>query len=790
MKIAFKNFLTTLKRYKVASLLNIAGLALAFAAFYMIMAQVHSSMTFNRALKDNERVYMVSPYHEHLGEWAENVPNPICYEVAEEWPQVEAIASMNCFGDDVPVWIKREGENYERSKMTVVRCTSSILDVFSFDIIAGNVDDFKQKDAVVLSQSTADAMGITIGSIINLDEGNVKPGTPLTVVALFKDFPENTILAGREAFRNDNREYGMVNNNWNYSVFVKMRPGADTADYVSLWQKKYKEFSQAAYAEYVAATGRELSEEQKNSMFNMPVRLMPMDEFYFNTEYENYPCGSLGGTMTMLAIALVIVVVAFINFVNFFMALVPVRMRSVNICKVFGAGQWTLRMNFFFEAAGLVVIALVVALCTVSLVDGSVVSEYAAYSLDVGDNMVAVVLVLVIALAMAIVAAAYPAFYITRFNASMAVKRGFASSKAGRALRAGLVAVQFIVSMVLMILALVFSMQYAYMVRYNVGIDRENLLVVYAEDLGTKHELFVEKLAENPNVAAVTSTNWEIFASDGYNVRIIDGKEIKMQVHYVRHNAPEVLGIPVIMGSGFVKGTPGYLITDYTSQATGLGIGDKWDGEDIIGVIPHVNLVGANGNRVNTMLYSQGKSNYRVFFYVRLNRNVDVEAAFRDICSIAKEIEPNAYEPQVEFVDDTIARIYGDTKKQTVLISMFAIIAVVISLMGVFGVVLFETQHRRSEIAVRKVYGATVGGVVAMFNRRYLSIIAVCFVIAAPVAWIIAGGWLCRFVNHIELALWLPLSVLAVVTAITVVLVTLRSLKAATENPADVVKSN
>ncbi|MBQ5751927.1 MAG: ABC transporter permease, partial [Bacteroidaceae bacterium] len=222
MKIAIKNFITTLKRYKAASMLNLLGLAMAFAAFYVIMTQVYSAFTFNASIKDNERVYMVSPYHEGLGGWSENVPNPICYETAAELPQVEAIASMNPFGDDVPVWIKREGENYERNKMTVVRCTSSILDVFSFDIIAGNVDDFKQKDAVVLSQSTAEAMGITVGSIIKLDEGNVKPGTPLTVVALFKDFPQNTILAGREAFRNDNREYGMTNNNWNYSVFVKL----------------------------------------------------------------------------------------------------------------------------------------------------------------------------------------------------------------------------------------------------------------------------------------------------------------------------------------------------------------------------------------------------------------------------------------------------------------------------------------------------------------------------------------------------------------------------------------
>ena len=132
------------------------------------------------------------------------------------------------------------------------------------------------------------------------------------------------------------------------------------------------------------------------------------------------------------------------------------------------------------------------------------------------------------------------------------------------------------------------------------------------------------------------------------------------------------------------------------------------------------------------MLYSQASSGYRKYFYVRLNRNVDVEAVCAEICAVAKEIEPNVYDPEIEFVDDAIAKIYGDTKKQAVLVSLFALIAVVISLMGVFGIVLFETQHRRSEIAVRKVYGATSGSVVAMFNRKYMSIVVSCFVVAAP----------------------------------------------------------
>ncbi|MBR5861048.1 MAG: ABC transporter permease [Bacteroidaceae bacterium] len=790
MKIAFKNFITTLKRFKVASLLNVVGLTLAFAAFYIIMAQVYSAFTYNGSIKDNERIYMISPYSEMLGRYNENAPNPVSYETAEALPVVESIASMAWYESPTHVWINGNGNGYEKFKCGVTKCNSTLLDVFSFGIVAGNTEDFGQMNAAVVSESMAKTMGITVGDVIKLEEGELVPGTPLTVVAIFEDFDENTILGGRHIFRNDNRKDGLVNNNWNYSVFVKFREGAGTDEYIALWQKRYYEFNESMYEQYIAATGTKISKEEKEKLCKLEIKLVPMDEFYFNTQFENYLNGSIGTTITQLAIALVIVIVAFINFVNFFMALVPVRMRTVNICKVFGASSKTLRWNFIFEAVGLVLIALVIAFYMIYAVQGTGINEYVNFSLAMGDNAESVVLVCTVAIIMAVAAAVYPAFYITGFNASLAVKKGFANSKAGRALRSGLVALQFTVSMVLMVLALVFSMQYSYMVRYDIGVDRENMLMIKSEDLAPKHELFIETLAANPNIEAVTSTNWGLFGSGDYNSRLIDGVTVKMQIHYVRHNAPQVFGIPVIMGHGFVKGSPGYLITDYTSQATGLGIGDKWDNEEIIGIIPHINFVGANKAKMNTMLYSQASSDYRMYFYVRLGKNVDIEEVCADIRAIAKEIEPNADEPKIEFVDDAVARIYGDTKKQTVLISMFAFIAVVISLMGVFGIVMFETQHRRSEIAVRKVYGATVGGVVAMFNRRYLAIIVLCFVIAAPVAWLIADNWLQQFVNRIELAIWLPLSVLVAVAVVTVALVSVRSLKAATENPADVVKSN
>ena len=787
MKIAIKNFITTLKRFKVASLLNIAGLALAFAAFYIIMAQVYSSFTFNSSIKDNERVYMLSPYYEFFGGWGENVPNPVSYETAEALPTVEGIASLNI--SDHAVWAKGHGEG-KKYDYFVSRCNAPILDVFSFELLAGNADDFKRMNAAVVSESAAKAMGVTVGDVIYTETGSLKPETPLAVVGIFEDFAANTILGGRHIFRNDNRENGMDNSNWNYSVFVKFREGANTDEYVELWSRKYLEYNEERYAQYVAATGKEMSEKEKEERFNMPVKLISMDDFYFTTEFEMYPNGSWGTTMTMLAIALVIVVVAFINFVNFFMALVPVRIRTVNICKVFGAGQGTLRMNFFFEAVGLVLISLAIALYMVSLLDGGFINEYISSPLSIGDNIETLAVVLVIAVGIAVVAAVYPAFYITGFNASLAVKSGFASSKAGRVLRSGLVSLQFIVSMVLMMLAFVFSLQYSHMIRYNVGIERENILEVNCYDLSSKEGLFIEELEKNPSVAAVTSSAHPLFGnSHSCQVRTIEDVEVEMSIWFVRYNFTDVFGVPVIAGEGITKERNGYLITDYTAETTGLGVGDKWSGMDIIGIIPHINLMGANSPNENTLLL--GNHNYvNGTYYVRLNKNVDVEVVCNDIRQAAKNIEPNSSEPEIEFVDDAIAKVYGDIKKQTVMISLFALIAVVISLMGVFGIVLFETQHRRSEIAVRKVYGASSGSVVAMFNRRYLLIVAVCFAVAAPVAWIIASNWLQGFVNRIELSLWLPLAVLAVVVLLTALLVTMRSWKVATENPADVVKSN
>ena len=199
------------------------------------------------------------------------------------------------------------------------------------------------------------------------------------------------------------------------------------------------------------------------------------------------------------------------------------------------------------------------------------------------------------------------------------------------------------------------------MIRYNVGIERENILEVNCYDLSSKEGLFIEELEKNPSVAAVTSSAHPLFGnSHSCQVRTIEDVEVEMSIWFVRYNFTDVFGVPVIAGEGITKERNGYLITDYTAEATGLGVGDKWSGMDIIGIIPHINLMGAKSPIENTLLL--GKHNYvNGTYYVRLNKNVDVEAVCNDIRLAARNIEPNSSDPKIEFVDDALAKVYGDT---------------------------------------------------------------------------------------------------------------------------------
>lgn len=807
MKIAFKNFLMTLRRYKMASLLNVAGLTLAFVAFYIIASQVYFTLTYNRPLKDSDRTYLVSPNFGDSDEvqWSSTSPGHLAYEVAEQFPDAEEVAAFSDYPAINRVWVKKNDYHFEPFNDYVYQAASNVPEFFGFECLAGDLRQMKEPNTIIISRSMSEKMGVGVGDEVYFEGGDWnddgKPTFPQTIVAVYKDIPANTMFEHWGMVQSNEEVFSTTNNNWNYTQFVRFSEGADLDAYTEMYSNRYAEWflgmMQESRAKYPERQG-EIDDMIESGRHLLKTRLVRLDNMYYGGQFGaslggNFKTGTISTPIILSAIAFVIVLIAFINFINFFFALVPVRMRAVNICKVFGASQATLRWNFLFEAIGLVLLSMALTFYLMIAIQESFITDYSICSLALLDNIPVIVIIVCLMVLLAFVAALYPAFYITRFNASMGVKGGFAQSATGRSLRSVMVGVQFSVAMILIIVTAVFWQQYRYMIRYDVGFDRENIITFASWDMRHRSETVVERLQQHPDVKDVTTSAAQLFRCNQTWGRTFDGKDYTVRANAVRWNFLDFFGFDVVEGTGFTSSSAEReeaVMTHNLRLDTGLPIGHKDSGWlTYVGAIQNLRLTSVGNPDEYYAFYCTNKTLHS-HFYIRLQAGADIEAFAEYVRGLADELAPAAEKPELRFLDEWIEGLYSQTKKDMVLIGLFAVLAIVIALMGVFGIVLFETQHRRSEIAVRKVYGATTSQIVAMLNRRYVWIVLGCFVVAAPVAWYITSRWLEQFAHRIASPWWIYLLSLVMVLAVTVGLVTLRSWRAATENPADVVKGN
>ena len=800
----------TLKRYKVASLLNVLGLTLAFVAFYIIASQVWFTITYNGSFPNADRTYLISPDfgggNDGEVKWSTNSPGNLAYTAAEQFPDAEEVASTMPYPRISRIWIKRNDYTMDSFNEYVYQGTANVPTFFGFERLAGDFSQLKEPNTVAMARSKSEKLGVSVGDVIYFEGGPMhddgKPTVQQTIVAIYEDMPKNCMFSHWGIMQNDEGVYTEGNNNWNYSNFVRMREGADINGYIEIFKKGYADWFLGMVQEWMAMVEdpeeKAMAQEELESGAQvLETRLVSLDKLYYDGNFYdsgNFRTGKRSTPIILGSIAFIIVLIAFINFVNFFFALVPVRMRAVNICKVFGASQGTLRWNFLFEAIGLVLIAMALTFYLMIAIKDSFITNYSICSLALSDNIPVIIMVVALMVLLAVVAALYPAFYITRFNASLGVKGGFAQSATGRRLRSVMVGVQFSVAMILIIVTAVFFLQYRYMINYDLGFDRENIVTFASWDLGTRPETVVERLQQHPDAVDVTASAVNLFRCKQMWGREYEGKEYMVRANPVRWNFLDFFGFEVIDGNGFTPSSAErdeIVMMNRMHRDIGIPIGYK-EGKQYpyVGIIKDIRLTSLAQDDEYYAFYCAEADSRMSHFYIRLRAGANVEAFAEYVKNLSKELAPAADEAELCFLEEWVESLYEQTKKDMVLIGLFAILAIVIALMGVFGIVMFETQHRRSEIAVRKVYGATTRQIVEMLNLRYVWIVGGCFVVAAPVAWYITSRWLESFANRIAQPWWLYIAALLIVLAVTVGLVSIRSWKAATENPADVVRSN
>ena len=718
MKIAFRNFLTTLRRYKISSLLNVIGLTLAFTAFYVIMTQVWWELGYNRSLHEADRIYLVEneDWYEP-GKWSSWLNRPVPERVIASTAGVEVGGCMwGGFGSGT-CWTSNEPSfGYNKFSASCGSVSLPFLDVFAFRSVEGDVHDLGKPKSVIVS---------------------------------------------REA------------------------------------------------AEKRAAAGDAADDDDESGIYG--VRLSPVSELYFESDSQA-PCrqGSVVTTYTLLGIAVLVIVLAFINFVNFFFALVPVRIRTVNTFKVFGAPASSLRFNFVFEAFGLVLIALLAAWYVSFALQGTEFASYISASLALSQNLEVVGLVAVVAFVMALAASLYPAWYITSFAPALVVKGSFGGTRSGRRLRTLLLGVQFFISIGLIIATSFIRLQHDYMMHYDMGFDKENLLAVRLSERGAvSYDALRQKLLSDPQVKDVTGATSRLVSVGrmGWG-REFKGRQVAFQSYVVQPDFLRVMGIPITDGrdfleSDFDKELGTMIFNEAARREFEMQVGDRINGfvspdEQIVGFCADFNFKPLQYGVSPFCFYLLPKKIQQENYwhlphvvYVRMTPGADIAAVTAHIRRCIAEVDPRT-EPGdivVRVFDEELGLEYDNERKLTAIVGLFALLAVVIALMGVFGLVLFETQHRRREIAVRRVMGASRGEILAMFNRRYVMLVAVCFVLAVPVSIWAVRHWLAGFAYAVPLYWWVFALALAGVLAVTALTVTVRSWRAVNENPAESVKS-
>lgn len=810
MKIAFRNFLTTLRRYKISSLLNVIGLTLAFTAFYVIMTQVWWELGYNRSLHEADRIYLVEneDWYEP-GKWSSWLNRPVPERVIASTAGVEVGGCMwGGFGSGT-CWTSNEPSfGYNKFSASCGSVSLPFLDVFAFRSVEGDVHDLGKPKSVIVSREAAERMRVGVGSLIWVDTDEPQPDGAMEVVAVFEDFPDNSLLGECEVVKNLGETNLYTTSEWSFNYFVKFRPGADPDEFARQWTNVNQEMQREA-AEKRAAAGDAADDDDESGIYG--VRLSPVSELYFESDSQA-PCrqGSVVTTYTLLGIAVLVIVLAFINFVNFFFALVPVRIRTVNTFKVFGAPASSLRFNFVFEAFGLVLIALLAAWYVSFALQGTEFASYISASLALSQNLEVVGLVAVVAFVMALAASLYPAWYITSFAPALVVKGSFGGTRSGRRLRTLLLGVQFFISIGLIIATSFIRLQHDYMMHYDMGFDKENLLAVRLSERGAvSYDALRQKLLSDPQVKDVTGATSRLVSVGrmGWN-REFKGRQVAFQSYVVQPDFLRVMGIPITDGrdfleSDFDKELGTMIFNEAARREFEMQVGDRINGfvspdEQIVGFCADFNFKPLQYGVSPFCFYLLPKKIQQENYwhlphvvYVRMTPGADIAAVTAHIRRCIAEVDPRT-EPGdivVRVFDEELGLEYDNERKLTAIVGLFALLAVVIALMGVFGLVLFETQHRRREIAVRRVMGASRGEILAMFNRRYVMLVAVCFVLAVPVSIWAVRHWLAGFAYAVPLYWWVFALALAGVLAVTALTVTVRSWHAVNENPAESVKS-
>jgi len=788
----FKNLLKTTVRYirKHAgySLLNVLGLTLGITSALFLIIYVSDELSYDRYHEKADRIYRVSSKITETDDQFTWIVAQIPFgpQAAQDYPEIE---SFTRFINMPRALYKYEDKEYNEENFYYA--DSTVFDIFTFKVLSGEVKSaVKDPKKIVLTKTAAaryfgksDPIGKTLTEGTNAYE----------VTGVIEDVPSNSHFRF-DAITARNNLPKQIGNWGNFGVFT----------YLLLPQnldvKAFETKIQGMYDAYMKQIFGPIN--IKIEYILEPIKRIHL---YSTNANEPEPTGSITYVYIFGVVAIFLILIAAMNYMNLATARSTRRAREVGLRKVVGSRRSALVMQFLGESVALTLISLIISIILMivllpkfNLLAGKSFSPEILYSPVVLISLLGIVLIT------GIFGGSYPALFLSRFSPVTVLKGEITQGSAGSLFRKILVVIQFSISVAMIVCTLVVFRQLNYLKNKDQGFDQKNVVSLQLNDreMIRKYPLLKQLLLDNEDIKYVTSTNTPMGEGSGklvFNVETDQGMSQRgINFTVVDHDFVETLGIRIAQGRDFQKDMPsdtlnGVLVNETFVKRMGWSdpIGKKIEAGDentlrarVVGVIADYHQTGMY-NEIESLLLE-----YREFnniLYIKLSGN-NTEQTISYIESKWKEVfpdQPFAY----TYLSERFNRQFEADEKRGLIFTMFTILAILIACLGLFGLASYMVEQRTREVGIRKVFGASEGVVIRLISREFLVLVTISIIIAVPTAYLVMSNWLENYVYRTSVGVPLLLLAAGLTLVITFITVGYKAYQASVMNPANAIRT-
>jgi len=805
LKIATRN----LWRKPSYTFINVSGLAIGIAASLLIFLVIHSDLTYDVWQSKYDRIYRVVTTYSNAGNGEVKghesaVPLPLPLAMRTDFPQIDRLAAVWNIGQaqiHVPGPRGLEDEKIFKGDRGMFFAEAAFFSIFDYEWLEGNAAGLKDPNTVVITKSMADTWfgspAKAIGKTVEMWSFRI----PFRIIGVFKDLPYNTEMQVR---------FGA-----SYPTFVKINGGGAGFYDAGRWKdtpwpsecflfvdKKTDIHSvQTGLSRFVA---KYYPTEQVRGATRTSLSLQPLKEMHLSEEFYTYRGDALTHKelWTLALIGSFLLLVACINFINLATAQSVNRAKEIGVRKVLGSNRLGLMRQFLQETALISFIAIALG-CLLAILALPFLDQLMQkpLRLDFFHNPAILIFLLSTGMIVTFLSGFYPGLVLSRFNPVAALKSKISvRTVGGISLRRGLVVVQFVIAQLLIIGTLVVILQMKFFRSQPMGFEKKAIALIELPSDSTdrlKYEYLKAQILKVPGVLAASycmegPAAWGLPGNDIYFDYSPVKKDFNVKMQFADTGYLNTFRIGMAAGRiPYASDTARELLVNETlvkmlglhapSEILGktIAFGQGGQGYPVVGVMRDFNIRSLR-EAIAPLVFT---TNAGAYTYISFRMEGDrVNAAMENVQKVFRNTYPY-YLYDMHFMDQTIDAFYRSELITSQLFKAFAFLAILISCLGLYGLVSFMAVQKTKEVGIRKVLGASVQGIVYMFSREFTILIGVAFLISAPLGYYLMHHWLSGFFYHIEMGWGVFALALASSLVVSWVTVGYRAIRAATANP-------